>query len=310
MAITAAREEQEFVENLRALSRAGKTKPPIAHHSSSSSSLPSPSAPPWVKELPPVRDGRRQFASGEIIPFLEQHVYPEGGVAEAKRARRREKETFLKTVLNSRQAAGVGTGSWKKSSGRGDGCSVGRASVGGGVGDAASTPATGVVGPLLGLDGEVTRGAVAAEETIDPPAMARVQEEFEPGGYAGLPADNPTCIQNSSSSSSSSNDIKSKPWRKRGREGTRARAGTTKSEEFLKEAAAEQGQLTPPVKKHLTVQQTANSTANSSSSSGSYEEHQEKGEAMRRRRGAWTRSRENRQESRCRRRPRLRRRRH
>ncbi|CBJ33865.1 expressed unknown protein [Ectocarpus siliculosus] len=195
MAITAAREEQEFVEKLRALSPSGKTKPPIAHHSSSSSSLPSPSAPPWVKELPPVRDGRRQFASGEIIPFLEQHVYPEGGVAEAKRARRREKETFLKTVFNSRQAAGVGTGSWKKSGGRGDGCSVGRPSVGGGVGDAASAAATGVVWPLLGLDGEVAPGAVAAQERIDPPAMGRVQEEVVPGGNVGLLADNPTRIQ-------------------------------------------------------------------------------------------------------------------
>ncbi|CAM9530204.1 unnamed protein product, partial [Ectocarpus sp. 13 AM-2016] len=195
MAITAAREEQEFVEKVRALSPSGKTKPPIAHHSSSSSSLPSPSAPPWVKELPPVRDGRRQFASGEIIPFLEQHVYPEGGVAEAKRARRREKEAFLKTVYNSRQGAGVGTGSWKKSSGRGDSCSVGRPSVGGGVGDAASAPAAGVVGPLLGLDVEVTPGAVAAKGRIDAPAMERVQEEVVPGGNVGLLADNPTRIQ-------------------------------------------------------------------------------------------------------------------
>lgn len=46
-----------------------------------------------------MRDGRRQFASGEIIPFLDQHVYPEGGVAEAKRARRREKEAFVRTVF-------------------------------------------------------------------------------------------------------------------------------------------------------------------------------------------------------------------
>lgn len=55
-----------------------------------------------------MRDGRRQFASGEIISSLDQHTYPEGGVAEAKRARRREKEAFLNTVFvaNDHGAAG------------------------------------------------------------------------------------------------------------------------------------------------------------------------------------------------------------
>lgn len=53
--------------------------------------------PPWVKDLPPVRDVRKQLASRLVIPFLDQHSYPEGGVAEAKRARRREKEAFLRT---------------------------------------------------------------------------------------------------------------------------------------------------------------------------------------------------------------------
>lgn len=54
--------------------------------------------PPWVKELPPVRDRRKQLASGEIISFLDQHVYPDGGVAEVKRARRREREAFMQTL--------------------------------------------------------------------------------------------------------------------------------------------------------------------------------------------------------------------
>lgn len=52
-----------------------------------------------------MRDGRRQFATGEIIPFLDQHVYPEGGVAEVKRARRREKGAFLKSVLTANNGA-------------------------------------------------------------------------------------------------------------------------------------------------------------------------------------------------------------
>lgn len=46
-----------------------------------------------------MRDGRRQFATGVIIPSLDQHAYPPGGVAEVKRARRREKEAFLKSVF-------------------------------------------------------------------------------------------------------------------------------------------------------------------------------------------------------------------
>lgn len=39
------------------------------------------------------------------MPFLDQHAYPEGGVAEAKRARRREKEAFLKTVFTANRNA-------------------------------------------------------------------------------------------------------------------------------------------------------------------------------------------------------------
>lgn len=65
----------------------------------SSSTTTATPPPPWVKELPPVRDGRRQFATGVIIPFLDQHLYPPGGVAEVRRARRREKEAFLKKVF-------------------------------------------------------------------------------------------------------------------------------------------------------------------------------------------------------------------
>ncbi|CAN0113612.1 unnamed protein product [Ectocarpus fasciculatus] len=200
MALTAAREEQEFVEKLRAFSPSRKTKPPIAHHSSSSSSLPSPSAPPpWVKDLPPVRDGRRQFASGEIIPFLEQHVYPEGGVAEAKRARRREKEAFLKTVFVLRQgtAAGVGTGNWRKSGGRGDDCSPSRVGHPSDCGGDAPIPVAAVVpaGTDSGLDGGVTPGAVAAEERTDHRTMMRVEEEVVPGGNGGLLVEHPTRIQ-------------------------------------------------------------------------------------------------------------------
>ena len=45
-----------------------------------------------------MRDGRRQLASGEIISFLDQQAQ-EIGVAEARRARRREKEAFLRSVL-------------------------------------------------------------------------------------------------------------------------------------------------------------------------------------------------------------------
>jgi len=48
-----------------------------------------------------VRDGRRQLASGEIIPFLnQQQASPEVGSVEAKRARRREKEAFLNSVFS------------------------------------------------------------------------------------------------------------------------------------------------------------------------------------------------------------------
>lgn len=59
-----------------------------------------------MKVLPPVRDGRAQLATGEIIPFLDQHVYPAGGVAEVKRARRREKQAFLSTVAARAASAG------------------------------------------------------------------------------------------------------------------------------------------------------------------------------------------------------------
>lgn len=74
---------------------------------------------PWVKELPPVRDGRKQFASGKIIPFLNQHVYPEGGVAEVKRARRQEKEAFLRTVADPLIMTGGGRASDVAGSGAG-----------------------------------------------------------------------------------------------------------------------------------------------------------------------------------------------
>lgn len=74
---------------------------------------------PWVKELPPVRDGRKQFASGKIIPFLNQHVYPEGGVAEVKRARRQEKEAFLRTVADPLVMTGGGRASDVAGSGAG-----------------------------------------------------------------------------------------------------------------------------------------------------------------------------------------------
>ncbi|CAM9839128.1 unnamed protein product, partial [Sphacelaria rigidula] len=43
-------------------------------------------------------EGRKQLASRLIIPFLHQHTYPEGGIAEAKRVRRREKEDFLQSI--------------------------------------------------------------------------------------------------------------------------------------------------------------------------------------------------------------------
>lgn len=52
-----------------------------------------------MKNLPPVFDRRKQFGTGEIISFLDQHIYPEGGVAEKKRARRREKEAYMDTFL-------------------------------------------------------------------------------------------------------------------------------------------------------------------------------------------------------------------
>lgn len=61
-----------------------------------------------------MRDGRRQFATGEIIPFLDQYVCPEGGVAEAKRARRREKQAFLKTVLIANDVAAAHRAAQKK----------------------------------------------------------------------------------------------------------------------------------------------------------------------------------------------------
>lgn len=54
--------------------------------------------PPWKTNLPPVRENRRQLGTRIIIPFLHQHVYPEGGVVEAKRARRRERRAFLEAV--------------------------------------------------------------------------------------------------------------------------------------------------------------------------------------------------------------------
>lgn len=59
--------------------------------------LSTPALAPWVKELPPVRDNRKQLASGEIIPLLDQHMYPAGGVTKVKRSRRREKEAYLRT---------------------------------------------------------------------------------------------------------------------------------------------------------------------------------------------------------------------
>ncbi|CAM9906606.1 unnamed protein product, partial [Hapterophycus canaliculatus] len=116
MTIAAAREQQEFIESLQGSSPSRTKKPPVARrehcrrhrHQPSRFAAPSwpPSSPaeakpppPWAKELSPVRDGLRQLASGEIISFLDQHVYPQGGVAEAKRARRREKEAFLRTVF-------------------------------------------------------------------------------------------------------------------------------------------------------------------------------------------------------------------
>eukprot|EP00903_Cladosiphon_okamuranus_P010523 g9953.t1 len=103
LGIRAAREEQEFVEKLREMppSRNKQPSEPFSFSSSPETTL----LPPWVKELPPVRDGRRQFATGDIIPFLDQHAYPEGGVAEVKRARRREKQAFLKAVLTAKNAA-------------------------------------------------------------------------------------------------------------------------------------------------------------------------------------------------------------
>eukprot|EP00752_Nemacystus_decipiens_P017780 g15941.t1 len=101
LGIRAAREEQEFVQKLRDTSPFRNKQQRVAGSTPDSPTPP----PPWVKELPPVRDGRRQFATGDIIPFLDQHVYPEGGVAEVKRARRREKEAFLKTVFTANDGA-------------------------------------------------------------------------------------------------------------------------------------------------------------------------------------------------------------
>ncbi|CAN0119781.1 unnamed protein product, partial [Laminaria digitata] len=125
MAMIAAKDEQEYLENIMALPASSQPSPadhhlhhhrhphhrhPHPHHhhhhhhhrqqrqQQPAPQQPSDPLPPWVKKLPPVRDGRAQLATGEIIPFLDQHAYPAGGVVEVKRARRREKQAFLSTV--------------------------------------------------------------------------------------------------------------------------------------------------------------------------------------------------------------------
>lgn len=58
--------------------------------------------PPWVKELPPVRDLRKQLASGKVLPFLDQHEYLESRATERKRTTHgRKKRTFVSTAAKA-----------------------------------------------------------------------------------------------------------------------------------------------------------------------------------------------------------------
>ncbi|CAN0343687.1 unnamed protein product, partial [Pylaiella littoralis] len=195
MAITAAREEQEYVEKVTHRNKKSLIARPAPDYPSSSTTAPPP-LPPWVKELPPVRDGRRQFATGVIIPSLDQHAYPPGGVAEVKRARRREKEAFLKTVFVTTARYERESGNRKKQGGYGGGACAGGAmraaavdgtDCGGAAGGAAADL------PVPSGEGAVASDVYATDARNSPlakPMSATKKTEEEEALLAGSPGDN------------------------------------------------------------------------------------------------------------------------